>query len=165
MLGKIKQHRNCTEEKGPWECKIKQHCQMFGCLLLMFFGTFFDIVFSVQNFEGFPKSFMSKRERVVYFLSCLAFFPHCHKRFRTGLCLFWHGRALLSLTSPLGTSLCSLKTSGCNRTWSNMQHRHAPETVRRHKICTMMSLCSYVHFAPGLFSPQKPLGSFSSRLC
>lgn len=78
-----------------------------------------------------------------YFFPCLVFFPHCHKRFQTGLCLFWHGRALLSLTSPLGTNLCSLKTSECNKTCRNMQHRHAPQADSMLKICTVLSSCSY----------------------
>ena len=47
---------------------------MFECLFIDLFWTFFDIVFSVQDFEAFPKPLMFKREVVVCFLSS-GFFP------------------------------------------------------------------------------------------
>ena len=55
--------------------------------------------------------------------------------------LAWQS-SLLSLTSPLGTNLCSLKTSECYKTRSNMQHCHAPQADSRHKIYTVISSCS-----------------------
>lgn len=135
----------CTEEKSPWEFKVKKCCQIFECLFIDFFWILLDMCFLSRTLRLFPNR-LCPREKVVFFfsfLSSLAFFPCCHKRFQTGLCLFWHGQALLSVTSPLGTSLCSLKTSGCNKIWSNMQLCHAPQADGIHKICTVIISSSY----------------------
>lgn len=134
VLGKKKNSTGilfvCADDKGPWG--IQNQAALSNAWMSVYWfilDSFWYCVFCA-GLWGFSQAiYVQKRQGCLFiFLSSLAFFPHCHKRFQTGLCLFWHGRALLSLTSPLGTNLCSLKTSECNKTWSNMQQRcHAPE--------------------------------------
>lgn len=113
-----------------------------------FIWEFFDSVFAMQDFEVFPKPFWSKEEEVVHFclfifMPCLAFFPHCHMRFKTGLCLFFGMVELSSLSPPHWAQISALwrqvnVTKHGAICGTVMHHR----LTARHKMCTVMSLCS-----------------------
>lgn len=56
----------CTEEKGPWENKIKQHCQRFECLFIDLSGSYLTCLFCA-GLWGFSQIIHAKkREKVVY---------------------------------------------------------------------------------------------------
>lgn len=162
-----------TEEKGPWEYKIKQHCLNVWVSAYWFIQDFFDYcAFLCRTLRHFPKHLGSRRENVIYLFVFLEwsvwhFSPRCHVRLqivacRLSLSCFGTVEALLSLTFPLGTNLCSLKTSGCNKTWSEMQHRRAPQADGGHKNLPCDGVCAPMLCA---VSPQmRPFcGSFLIR--
>lgn len=158
VLGKERnkktQHRNSFGLYwGERSLGIQNQAALFKCLsvcLLIYLGSFLYILCFLCR--------TLKRENVIYllvFLVCPVWrFPtRCHMRLQIVACrlflsCFGMVEALLSLTSPLGTNLRSLKTSGCNKTWSDMQHRHAPRADggRKNLPCDEFALLQRVQF-------------------
>lgn len=69
MLGEKKKKKVQGNTKSSSTVKSLSVC------LLIYLGPFFDILFSVQDFEVIPKPFWSKREKVIYLCCPVWHFP------------------------------------------------------------------------------------------
>lgn len=129
-----------------------------------FIWDFFDIVFSLQDFEDFPKPFMSNREGCLFYFFVLSHFPLTATRdFR--LVFVFFGMVELSSVSPPHWAQISALWIQVNVT----KHGAICSTVRHHRLTADIKSAQWWVYAPicalsWLFSPQmRPLGNFSSR--
>lgn len=106
---------------------------------------FLIFCFLCRTLRWFPNHFGPRERRLFIYVVLSGIFPLLPQAIpsRSLSCLAWSSSPLSHL--PTGQKISAvLKTSKCNRTWSNMQQcHHAPQADSRQIICTMMSLCSY----------------------
>lgn len=99
-------------------------------------------MFSMQDFEAVPKIFMSRRQVVYFFLSSGIFTSLPHKRFQTGLCLFWHGQ-LSSLSPPHWAYISALWRQVNVTKHGAMRQRQTPDCLHCEQfmlVCAVVSL-------------------------
>lgn len=131
----------CSQEKSPWEWrkkekkKIKQRYQICGCLFIDLFETTL-----MQNFcgrlWGFSHTiFIQAREGCLFdhlFLSTLAFSLSLPQEIADWVLSFWarlsfplHSLSHTHKKLPQWAQSSLLKTSQCNKTWSNIDSSRA----------------------------------------
>lgn len=131
----------CSQEKSPWEWRKKEKkkkssnaIKYVGVFLLIYSRLFWCRI-SVEDFEAFPTLFSSKREKVAYLI--IYFCPLWHfpsqlpQEIADWVLSFW-ARLSFPLHSlshthklPQWAQSSLLKTSQCNKTWSNIDSSRA----------------------------------------
>lgn len=145
---KLNIYRNAWQKKKWRSLGIQNQAALLNLWVSVYWfiwDLFLIFCFLCRTLRWFPNHFGPRERRLFIYVVLSGILPLLPQTIpsRSLSCLAWSSSPLSHL--PTGQKISAvLKTSKCNRTWSNMQQcHHAPKADSRQIICTMMSLCSY----------------------